>query len=393
MQLPAQRTLRLIAHEQDDALASPQVVLQVVADTTGFAHTAGGQNHFGPGVKIYRFRLVGGNRQCHAVKPDGVDALPEDGQRFLVEIRFVALQENAGGLHRQRRIHVHGKIIVALDETPLLDLPDGVEHLLCPAHGEGGDHQIAAPVQCLLDVARQLRHHVAPVLFVKPVTVGGFNHQEVCFRYRLGVVDQGLVGVAHVAAEYDLSGLLPLGEPQLNGSGTQQMTGIVHAQDDALGHLQNLPVPAGPQQPKGGGSVIHIVHRLHCRVARPLGLSGLPLGFRFLNVGRIHQHDAAQVTGGFRGVDGPGEAVLAQLGQHTGVVNVGMGQEHRLDGGGIHRHRHILKNVRPLLHAAVHQIVSLSNFQQRAAAGDLMGRADELDFHIPTPGVKLIVNS
>ena len=60
---------------------------------------------------------------------------------------------------------------------------------------------------------------------------------------------------------------------------------------------------------------------------------------------------------------------------------MGVGQEHRLHGGGIDRQGNIFKNIRTLLHAAVHQIVPASHLQQRAAAGDLMGRADELDFH------------
>ena len=91
-----------------------------------------------------------------------------------------------------------------------------------------------------------------------------------------------------------------------------------------------------------------------------------------------------RIAGGFRGVDLPPETVLAQLGEHTGVVNVGVGQEHRLDGVRRDGQRDVLEDVLPLPNAAVHQIVPAVYLQQRTAAGDLMGRADELNFHIRT---------
>ena len=161
------------------------------------------------------------------------------------------------------------------------------------------------------------------------------------------------------------------------------MARIRHPHDDTLGYLQNLPILAGAQQSDSGGSVVGVIHRQHRRLTGTLRFSGLPLGFGLLNVGGIHEHNPAQVAGCLGGVDGAGEAVLAQLRQHTGVVDVGMGQEHRLNIGGLYRQGDILENIRPLLHTAVHQIVTGANFQQRAAASDFVGSADELDLHTP----------
>ena len=389
-QLPAERPLRLIAYEQDDVFLAPQVVFQMVADSARLAHAAGGEYDLGLGVGIDELGFVGGNGQLQSVKPDGVDALFQNGLRLVVKVRGVALQENSRRFHGQRGVHVHREMVVSRHQTPLLDLPDGVEHFLRPPHGKGGDDQIAAPVQRPLDAGGQLAHHVAPLLGMQAVAVGGFDDQIFRLRNRLGVAEQGLIDVAHVAAEHDLPGLLPLRQPHFDGGGTQQMADVRHADDNALRGLNGGVILAGAEQPESRRRVVGVVYRLHGPFPGALGLAGAPLGFRFLNVRRVHQHDAAKIAGGLRGVDLPPEPVLAQLGEHTGMVDMGVGQEHRFDGVRRNGQRDILENVLPLLHTAVHQIVSAVHFQQRTAASDLMGRADELNFHVCTSKIHVM---
>ena len=60
-------------------------------------------------------------------------------------------------------------------------------------------------------------------------------------------------------------------------------------------------------------------------------LAVLPLGFHFLNMGRIEQHDLAQVNCGRRGDDLAAEAVTHKLWQTAGMVEVGVRQQHRVD--------------------------------------------------------------
>ena len=62
-QLPAERTLRLIAYEQDDVFLAPKVVLQMVADSARLAHAAGGENDLGLGIGVDELGFVGGNGQ------------------------------------------------------------------------------------------------------------------------------------------------------------------------------------------------------------------------------------------------------------------------------------------------------------------------------------------
>ena len=89
----------------------------------------------------------------------------------------------------------------------------------------------------------------------------------------------------------------------------------------------------------------------------PLGLAVLPLGLHLLDVGRIPEHDVTQRVGGGGGVDGPPEALGGQRRNHAGVVDVGMGEHHRVKRRGVERQRLVLIGIPPLLHAAVHQNV------------------------------------
>ena len=89
------------------------------------------------------------------------------------------------------------------------------------------------------------------------------------------------------------------------------MADVRHPQNDSLRHLQRLLIPAGPQQLDGNLRICHGVGRLYQLLPGPLRLAVAPLGFGLLDVGRVPQHDVAQVAGGFRGINWPGEPCLA----------------------------------------------------------------------------------
>ena len=60
--------------------------------------------------------------------------------------------------------------------------------------------------------------------------------------------------------------------------------------------------------------ILHRVIRFHHGGAAALGLAVFPLGFLLLDVGRVPQHDAAQVHGGIGGIDGAPVAVFIEVG-------------------------------------------------------------------------------
>ena len=98
------------------------------------------------------------------------------------------------------------------NETFLLDLPNGVEHLLRSAHGKGGDDHAATPVKGALNMTGKGCHrigrfvHSLSIALMEAIAVGGFDHYIICFVHRFGIVDNGLVGIAHITGEDDLSG-------------------------------------------------------------------------------------------------------------------------------------------------------------------------------------------
>ena len=381
LELTAQGILRLIANEQDHTLRPPQIVLQVVPDTARFAHAAGGEDHLGGPVEIDGLGLIGGDTQGHAGRPDGVISRLEHRAGLRVQTAYVTLEENARGFHRQGGVHIHGEIRMARDQALLLDLPDGIEHLLGTTHGEGGNDHIAAPVKSPLDVHSQLAHSIAPLTGVVAVAVGGFQHQVVRLRHLLGVVDNRLVLVAHVAGEGDFSRLLPFRQPQLDGGGAKEVTDIRQPEGDALAYPDHFTVVAPAELVQRAFRIRQGIGGLHHRGAGALRLPVAPLSFGLLDVGGVPEHDIAEVAGGVGGVDGALEAVLVQLGDHAGVVDMGMGQKYRLNLVGADGKGDILEHIGTLLHAAVHHVILAANFQQCAAAGNLVGSADKLNFH------------
>ena len=189
----------------------------MVTNPACLAHAAGGEDDLWGSVLVDGLRILRRDGKPQAVEPDRVDACIQHRLGLLVKIAVVALQEDAGGLHRQWRVHVHREIPMAGNEIALLDFPDGIQHLLGTAHGKGGNHQIAPLVQGLLNIARQLLSHIPAFLLMQPIAVGGLDYQVVRLLHRLGVPEQGLVDVAHVAAEYDFLGQISLGQPQFDG--------------------------------------------------------------------------------------------------------------------------------------------------------------------------------
>ena len=120
--------------------------------------------------------------------------------------------------------------------------------------------------------------------------------------------------------------------------------------------------------------VLNGVHGFHRLCAGALALAVLPLGFEFLNVRRVAQHDAAQVARRLRCVDRAAKALLIQQRQVAGVVHVRVRDEHELDLRRRDGDIDVLKLVAPLLHAAVDQAVMPADLEQGAAAGHLVSR-------------------
>ena len=218
------------------------------------------------------------------------------------------------------------------------------------------------------------------------VAVGGLHEHIVCFLNIGRVLDDGLVQVADIAGEDQLRGGIALGDPQLDAGRAQQVAHIHEPDLDARGKLHPSLIRNAREQLHGRFGVLHSIHRFHRFCAGALALAVFPLRFKFLNMGRVPQHDAAQLHRRVRGIDVAPEAVAHQQRQHAGMVDVCMGGQHPVDLAGCHRDGLVLVYVLALFHAAVDQKALPSRFDQSAAAGDLMVRAQKCDLHKNTSG-------
>ena len=382
-QSPAQSAHRLVAHKQNGAFRPPEVVFQVMLDPARLAHAAGRQNHLAPAVGVDGLGLLAGHRQPQTGAADGVDALFQQIAGFGVEVFPVGVVEDAGGLHGQGAVHIHREILVALHQPVLLDLPQEIEHLLGAAHRKAGHHQIAPPVKGALEHPGQVVYIVGPGA-VAAAAVGGFHHHHVGLGEIAGVVEQRLVEVAHVAGEGQGLLFALLLHPDLDAGRAQQMAHVGEPHRNALAHRHHLAVAAGGELLHGVHRVLHRVEGQIFRQARPLCLAVAPFGFKFLDMARIPQHDVAQVGGGPGAVNGTPEALPAQKGKPARVVDVGVGQQHRVHIPRRQGQFGVFVFVGALFQPAVDEDVLSVCLQQRAAAGYLVSRAQKGEFHSRT---------
>ena len=273
-----------------------------------------------------------------------------------------------------------------LHQPLLLDLADRVQKLLRPADRKGRDDHAAAPVKGALQNFGKLCHGISG-FFVQAVSVGGFDHEIIGLVYCQWVAEQRLIRIADVAAEYDLSGFPVFRQPQLHAGRAQQMADVGKAELHTFCHTDPLCIAAGTHQMQHAGSVLGRIDRFNGRATGTRRFSVDPFRIGHLDVGRIHQHDPAEVFRCLRRIDLAPEAVLIQFGQHTGVIDMRVCQKNCVDLSGQNRERRIFKNIDTLLHAAVDQIVPSTALQKRTASRHFMCRTNECKFHGHAPSL------
>ncbi|SST10380.1 Uncharacterised protein [Acinetobacter baumannii] len=93
----------------------------------------------------------------------------------------------------------------------------------------------------------------------------------------------------------------------------------------------------------------------------------------------VQQHEFQQFAGGLGGEDRALEALGRQARQQAAVVQVGVGDDHRVDARGIEgegRAVAVVGFAAPLAHAAFEQdLHAIEGFQQITGASDLLGGA------------------
>ena len=102
----------------------------------------------------------------------------------------------------------------------------------------------------------------------------------------------------------------------------------------------------------------------------------------FLHMAGIRQHDSAHIRRSGRRVDHAAKTSRLQLGQQTGMVDVGMRQQHRVNFTRVKGEFlpvQGFQGFRPLEHAAIHQKSAPPGIENQAITGNGARRAANPD--------------
>jgi hypothetical protein len=199
---------------------------------------------------------------------------------------------------------------------------------------------------------------------------------------RLGVLEDGDIVAAHVAREAPgaADAVGPLGR-DLQAAGAQQVAGAAVAEEDPGRDLPLLVERHGAEQLQGPPGVVPRVERLR------VGVPAVPFFARvadllLLDLPGVEEHQGDQSAAGLRAVDRPGEPLGNEARQEAGVIQVGMGEQHRVQPVGRERERipvALLELFVSLEEAAVDEDGGVPPGEQGGAAGDATAGSEECD--------------
>ena len=114
---------------------------------------------------------------------------------------------------------------MAVNQMFCLNFTNKVQHLLRSSNSKRRNHEVSAAVERFLNNFCQLRH-IIRFRAMATVAVGGFHNHVIGTLRVLRVVDQRLMDISDIAGEEQFFRHTVLCQPQLNGCGAEQMTGI-----------------------------------------------------------------------------------------------------------------------------------------------------------------------
>ena len=162
------------------------------------------------------------------------------------------------------------------------------------------------------------------------------------------------------------------------------MAGVVQGDPDARGDAPFDAVVDRLEAVHGGLRIVDRVKRLDGVQTLAGALAVFPLGVLFLQVAGILEHDAAQVAGGAVGEHGAAVTGLDQQWQATGVIQVGMGEDHGVQSRRVEVERIAVARLvlaSALDQATVDQHLHALGLDQETGTCDLARRAQKTDPH------------
>ncbi|MNJ37272.1 hypothetical protein D3C77_320830 [compost metagenome] len=265
--------------------------------------------------------------------------------------------QKVGGVDRHRTVQVDGR---QADPPGLLQPPDVVQERLGPADGEGGDdHGPAARGGSFYDLAQGFRG--VPGIMA-PITIGRFHDHIVGLLPRLGIDHGGVAITAEITGEEYLRSV----PGHLGGSRPEDVPRAAKGQSGAARQLYGLMERGRDEALHRASGVVHAIER-QGRLVLAVTVTVCLLGVLLLDMAAVAQDDLRHIPGGGAGQDGPAESILDQFRQVAGVVQVGVGQDHRVNARGLDRERGpvlLAQGLEALEQAAVDQDAATVGLEQ-----------------------------
>ena len=307
------------------------VVGEMVFDSASLHHARGGDDDTGFVAQVEFLGGLDGLDVLQAVESEGVGVflhVVEDGlaEAFGVEAHDV------GGGDAERAVD---KDIDVGQEFGMLEAVEGIDDFLRAANGEGGDDEFAF----LLGAGVEHGHEefLLGILegVVDAVAIGGFHDEVVDLREGFGVFEYVFAVSAYVAGVAQLNDAAAVAYFEVDTAAAQDVAGIVELDSHFALDVEGFVV----------GDTDETVHTLLCLLLGVDGFDGVfmllleffveGVDIGLLYAASIGQHDGAEIAGGGGAEDGAAESQLVDVGDETGVVDMGVGEDEVIDFGGV----------------------------------------------------------
>ena len=248
------------------------------------------------------------------------------------------------------------------------------EHDLRAVDREGRDHHGAAALRGADDRVGEPLGEVG--VGVAGVAVGRLHHERVGGRWWLGRGEQRVLLASEVAAEHHGRAAR---DPYHHARCAEDVPGGAQLHLDAVGHPVRAPEPDAPEAVERPDGVLLGVEGERGAVLREAGAVG-EVGVLLLEVAAVLEDDRGEGGRPVARVDRAVEPVAHERGDVPAVVEVGVAEDDRVDGGRVERQGRPVAQpqlLRALEQPAVEEHACGVGLEEELAAGHGAGPTEE----------------
>lgn len=379
LQSAAQRVGWSEAYEKDEVFFAFYADFQVVEDSAEFAGGAAGDDDARACLAVDFSAVVGAAGEGDVGEAKEIFRADHGGS--LCVVVFAELGVGFSGLHAHGAIDKDGDLRHLSAGDELLHVP---EDGLCAADGEGGNQQAASVVDALFHGGKQLRADFAHWgMFGVPV--GAFGDDQIDRRgEQFGIADDGRVVAANVGGKEKSSRFARFGPFENDVRRAHDVAGVVKGESDAVTKLGALAVLNVFECLNDRRNICGSIKRVDLLGAGgALSLIQIARIF-FLNLSRIHEHDAGDGSSTGRAIDRAFVARAEEDGKLAAMIEMAMRKDHRIDGFCIIRKQLVQSQGHvacALIHADIEKDSQTVHFNEMTGSGNGSICTAELNSH------------